>query len=233
MFFTIGAYATPRANGRSRPRSALDDGEVLSPEELDRLEARCREIPLTPNDHVAHDLMAELFDTVLDYQNRAATVRKAQEHFRIEHGGEIRTLGELQDLMERIPDDTDLAMSLWGNRHRRRARELRGLAAYFREREVTDLAALRRWAARSTQDDFVGHIKGLGPAVYQSLVMRMGVDTVKPDVHVLRFVRAAIGRPVSQDEAVAALEAIARRLGASARTLDGSIWTHEARGGRD
>jgi hypothetical protein len=205
---------------------------VLSEEELGRLEARCREIPLRPHDHVAVDLVTELFDTVLDYQNRAETVRKAQAHFRSTHGDDVRTVDELAELLERTPDDTELAASLWGNRHWRRARELRGLVAYLRERDVTDLAALRRWAAMSTQDDFVGQIKGLGPAVYRSLVMRLGVNTIKPDVHVLRFVSSAIGRRVSQDEAVAALETVARRLGTSARTLDASVWAFQARGPR-
>ncbi len=203
---------------------------MLTDDELDLLEARCREIPLTPNEHVAEDFVTELFDTVLDYQNRAKTVRKANAHFRSEHGEEVRSLDDLTDLLERTPDDTELAASLWGNLHWRRARELRGLVAYLRERSVTDLATLRRWAAGSTQDDFVGHIKGLGPAVYRSLVMRLGVDTIKPDVHVLRFVSSGIGRRVSQDEAVASLEIVARRLGTSARTLDGSIWTFQARG---
>jgi hypothetical protein len=205
---------------------------MLTDDELELLEARCREIPPRPDAHVPTDLMTELFDTVLDYQNRAETVRKAQAHFRSIHGDDVRSLDELTELIERTPDDIELAASLWGNRHWRRARELRGLVAYLRERDVTDLAALRRWAAGSTQDDFVGHIKGLGPAVYRSLVMRLGVDTIKPDVHVLRFVSSAIGRRVSQDEAVASLETVARRLGTSARILDGSIWAFQAHGPR-
>jgi hypothetical protein len=172
--------------------------------------------------------MEELFETVLDYQNRAATVAKALDHFRSEHD-DVRSFADLEAILAEHPDDEQLAETLWGNRHHRRARELRGLVAYFRERDVTDLAALRRWAAGSQQEDFVGRIKGLGPAVYRSLVMRLGVDTVKPDVHVLRFVSAAIGRVVTQDEAVVSLETIARRLGVSARTLDAGIWAFQAR----
>jgi hypothetical protein len=206
-------------------------GPMLTEDELDRLQAACREIPLTPDERVAEDFVAELFDTVLDYQNRAETVRKAQTHFRSTYGDSIRSLEDVERLLREHPDDTDLAMSLWGNRHWRRARELRGLVAFFRERDVTDLASLSGWAAGSNQADFVGHIKGLGPAVYRSLVMRLGVDTVKPDVHVLRFVAAAIGRRVSQDEAVASLEEVASRLGTSARTLDGGIWASRGRGG--
>ena len=92
---------------------------------------------------------------------------------------------------------------------------------------VTDLGALQGWAVASTADDFVGHIKGLGTAVYHGLVMRLGVETVKPDVHILRFVSDAIGRPVNELEAVEALEQVAKRLGFSARTLDWSIWEYQ------
>jgi hypothetical protein len=200
---------------------------VLSEDELDRLEAACRKVPLSARDHVAEDLMTELFVTVLDYQNRDVAVRKALDHFRAEHA-DVRSFEGLEAMLADHHDDEDLAQTLWGNRHHRRARELRGLVAYFRERDVTDLAALRMWAAASTQEEFVGHIKGLGPAVYRSLVIRLGVDTIKPDVHVLRFVSAAVGRPVTQDEAVGSLETVARRIGTSARTLDGSVWAFQA-----
>jgi hypothetical protein len=101
------------------------------------------------------------------------------------------------------------------------------LVAYFRERNVTDLDSLRAWAAGSTDEDFVGHIKGLGPTVYQWLVMRAGVETIEPDVHVLRFVTAALGRPVNERDAVSGLENVAKRLGASPRTLDWSIWEYQ------
>jgi len=130
-------------------------------------------------------------------------------------------------VLDRFPEDREgndeLAQYLWGNHHWRRAQELRGLVRYFRERNVTTLRQLRTWATKSQQEDFVGHIKGLGPAVYRSLAMRMGVDTVKPDVHVLRFVSAAIGRNATQAEAVEGLTEAAARLGVPARDLDWSV----------
>jgi len=70
----------------------------------------------------------------------------------------------------------------------------------------------------------VGHVKGLGQAIYRWLVMRLGVETVKPDVWILRFVAKCLARPVSEDEAVTSLEKIAKHLGISARRLDWSIW---------
>jgi hypothetical protein len=54
--------------------------------------------------------------------------------------------------------------------------------------------------------------------------MRLGIDTVKPDVHVMRFVRGAVGRNVSEADAIAALGEAARALGTTATRLDWSIW---------
>ena len=82
---------------------------------------------------------------------------------------------------------------------------------------------MRSWAERSKPEDFLGHIKGLGPAIYRWLVMRLGVETIKPDTHILRFVSNSIGRPVSEDEAVTALETIAGRMEWT-RVLDSNIW---------
>ena len=200
---------------------------MLTDAELDALEHAASSIPLSSFEFVADDYVLALFDTVLDYQNQAAAIQKAEDHYRVQHYREIRTLDDLEAVLERFPEDREgndeLAQYLWGNHHWRRAQELRGLVRYFRERNVTTLRRLRTWATTSQPEDFVGHIKGLGPAVYRSLAMRMGVDTVKPDVHVLRFVSAAIGRTATQAEAVEGLTEAAARLGLPARDLDWSV----------
>jgi hypothetical protein len=204
---------------------------VLSDAELDALKHESSRIALSSFEFVADDYIVALFDTVLDYQNQAAAIQKAKDHYRATHYREIRTLGGLEVVLERFADDRDgndeLAQYLWGNHHWRRAQELRGLVRYFRERNVTTLRGLRTWATKSQQEDFVGHIKGLGPAVYRSLAMRMGVDTVKPDVHVLRFVSGAIGRKATQAEAVDGLTEVATRLGVPARDLDWSVLEYQ------
>jgi hypothetical protein len=204
---------------------------VLTDAELDALEGAAATLPMRSFEFVADDYVMALFDTVLDYQNQAAAIQKAEDHYRAHHYPDIRTLDDLETVLERFPEDRDgndeLAQYLWGNHHWRRAGELRGLVTYFRERNVTTLRRLRTWATASQQEDFVGQIKGLGPAVYRSLAMRMGVDTVKPDVHVLRFVSGAIGRKANQAEAVDGLTDVAGRLGVPARDLDWSVLEHQ------
>jgi hypothetical protein len=207
---------------------------MLDDKELAKLVSRCRAVPLTENEYVATDFVVALLETVMDYQNATTTVQRAGTYFADHRWDEIRTLHDLERVLARFPADRggndELALYLWGYHHWRRAQELRGLVAYFRERNVTDLAALKAWAVASSTDDFVGHIKGLGTAVYHGLVMRLGVETVKPDVHILRFVSDAIGRPVNELEAVKALEQVAQRLDLSPRTLDWSIWEYQRAG---
>jgi len=209
----------------------LDDDRVLNARELAKLEARCRKMPLVENAYVETDFVVALLETVMDYQNATTTVQRAGGYFETHAWAEVRTLDDLERVLASFPDDREgndaLAQFLWGYHHWRRAQELRGLVAYFRARDVTDLDSLREWGTSSTAADFVGRIKGLGPTVYQGLVLRIGVDTVKPDVHLLRFVAAVVGRPVKEDETVAGLEEVARRLEVSARTLDWSIWEYQ------
>jgi hypothetical protein len=96
---------------------------------------------------------------------------------------------------------------------------------------VVDQESLRAWTARSTfKGDFEGKVKGLGIAVYQWLVMRQGVDTVKPDVHVRRFAEGAVGRPLGDSDVVEVVTRAAHHLGKKAYELDWAIW-EAGRGG--
>src|SRR4029079_8518116 len=113
----------------------------------------------------------------------------------------------------------------WGYRLWTRAQQLRGLAAYFRSIGVVDEASLRDWAhRRAFRADFEGRVKGLGRAVYESLVMRQGVDSVKPDVHVRRFAEAAVGVRVNDVALVDVVSRAAAQLGLKATELDLRIW---------
>jgi hypothetical protein len=62
------------------------------------------------------------------------------------------------------------------------------------------------------EKDFKGRAPNLAFAAFKWLVKRMGVDTIKPDVHVLAFVEATLGFPLSDTAAVAILEKVARDL---------------------
>ena len=206
---------------------------MLAEPDLDRLVAACRRLPATQADFLhVDDLVTNLLLTVLDLQLQTATVERALAHYRAKRWDAVRSMQDLQALLDRFPDDqagnTALAEHLWGYRLWTRAGLLRGLVQYFAARGVRSQADLAAWAASSEYErDFAGQVKGLGLAAYSSLVMRQGVETIKPDVHVLRFVATVLGRPLAPAEAVTALQEVARVLGLKAYELDWRIWEHQ------
>jgi hypothetical protein len=134
----------------------------------------------------------------------------------------------LSDFPDTSAGNRAAAQYLWGNNYWPRIQWLRGLAAFLREENLTSQEALKEWAVSCDFDrDFAGRVKHLGIAACQWLRMRLGVDTVKPDVHMHRFVTRAIGRKLSDSGVVAVIEEVARRLGMRARTLDHAIWEAE------
>jgi hypothetical protein len=210
----------------------------LTEDEIARLTEACRSLPTGPWEHEETDYITNVMMTVLDLQMNTVTVERALQYYRDHRWDEIRTLDELAAVLDRYPDDKEgnleLATYLWGYNLWTRAGRLRPLAAFLAEDQLRTEDELRAWARRSDyQGDFAGRVPGLGPAAYQSLLMRLGVDTVKPDVHVRRFVEETLGRPVNDAELVLAVTEAARRLGRPARDLDGAIWEHGALGGAD
>jgi hypothetical protein len=166
--------------------------------------------------------------TVLDLQLRNVIVNNAIEHYRKHCLNQVRDLDDLEGFLSRYADDADgnraAAVDLWGYRYGDRLHRLRGLAAWTRRAGLVDQEQLRRWAHRSDfRRDFERQTKGLGIAAYCGLVMRLGVDTVKPDVWTHRFVLGAIGRNVD-DVTLVRITAVARQAGRSPREVDAGIW---------
>jgi hypothetical protein len=109
---------------------------------------------------------------------------------------------------------------------------LRGLVPFVAGLGVDDQEGLRSWAAQAEfARDFEGRVRGLGRAVFQGLLMRLGVDTVKPDVHLRRFTEGVLGRRLRDDEVVAVVVGAARQLGVRAGDLDWAIWEHQRAAG--
>ena len=208
----------------------IDEGDV------DRVAAAGAGIPPASSAYLEEDFVMNLFETVLDYMLQTTVVVTALTYFRTNRWEEIRTLEDLELTLARYPDDqtgnTALAIHLWGYKLWTRAHQLRDLARYFASIGVVDQASLRSWAHNSDfRRDFEGRVKGLGPAVYQWLVMRQGVDTVKPDVHLHRFAEHAVGRPLSDSDVVAVVSRAAAELGIKAYEFDWRIWEASRGGG--
>jgi hypothetical protein len=208
---------------------------VAAETDIEKLVVAGRELPPALSSYLEEDFVMNLLETVLDYMLQTTVVVAALEYFRTNRWKDIRTLDDLDAVLARYPGDqhgnTALAVHLWGYRLWTRAQQLRDLASYFRSIGVVDRETLKAWAHTSEfKRDFSGRVKGLGPAVYQWLVMRQGVDTVKPDVHVRRFAETAVGRTLGDQEVIDLVSQAARRLGIKAYEFDWRIW-EASRGG--
>jgi len=201
---------------------------VIGDDDIERIIAACVGLPEPSGDYVIDDFLVNLVATVVDFQTHTTAVERAIAHFEEQVRPELDDVYDLVELMNRWPDteegNTALALHLWGYRMWTRAQMLRGLVDYFLSIGVDDQDQLRAWARQATFADFEGKVRGLGQAVFQWLVMRQGVETVKPDVHVHRFVAAILGRGVSDKDAVEVVTAAAERLGRSVIRLDWAIW---------
>jgi hypothetical protein len=187
----------------------------------------CKELPQARGNYHRDDYVINLLLTVLDYQNKRPTIEKSITHFRNHHGKSIYSHESLRAFLNAHPDDREAAQKLWGNNHWKRLHQLRDLLEFFAglPEPVTDNDSLRRWAERSDfEKDFRGKVKGLGFAIYKWLTMRVGVNTIKPDIHIHRFLEKAAGRRLSDREAIAVLETVAREIDRKAYELDWSIW---------
>jgi len=242
-FGTISAFDITRRNahevqhhlmdiGKGSPRR--EAGEALSGfgADVDRLVGEARKLPPAKGNYLVDDLVTNLLATVVDFQMDTTAVESAMRFYELNLRQRVRTLRDLQSLMDSYPNDrignTALAQVLWGYDLWTRAEMLRGLVTFFDSIGVRDQGALRQWAQNAEfKRDFEGRVFGLGPAVFQWLVMRQGVETVKPDVHVRRFAERALGRRLDDDEVVKMVTLAAEELGMKAYELDWAIWEHE------
>jgi hypothetical protein len=202
---------------------------MFSVDDIDTLVTRCRNLPPAIENYLVDDFVENMLLTVLDFQMHTTAVRKAHLHFKAERQASIGTFHELLAVLQQFPDDqegnTQLALHLWGYKLWTRVAMLRRLLEFFESIDVVSQDGLREWAAKSSfERDFRGRVRGLGYAVYKWLVIRQGVETVKPDVHIRRFVEQTLGRTISDEDAVGVLEQVAHRLGLKAYELDWRIW---------
>jgi len=209
---------------------------MLSTTNLLRVARAAAKVPIVSEARVDDNLGTCLVTTVVDFQMHATAVSRALAHFENDPAHRASTLGEFERLIIRYPNtkrgNEKLAQDLLGYAMWTRMGLLRALVRFLLDEGVGDLTALRAWAERSDfRRDFQGRVQytaagrtfGLGPAVYSWLVMRVGIETLKPDERLHRFVETAIGHRASDSDVASAIAAAAAGLGTSPRQLHWSI----------
>lgn len=206
---------------------------ALTELELDRLSRACKKLP-RGRDYRVHDYVPNVLNTVLDFQMDSAVVGASMRHFEEHHA--IKSHRKLAALLSTYPNtktgNSKLAQTLWGYNHWTRAKFLRKLLREFGVRGIRGQASLKRWFTDANIESdvkcqFRTREHSIGIALFHWLQLRLGVDTVKPDVHIRKYVSTAVGRAVSPEDAVAGLLIVAKRLRRKAHRFDAAIWHHQ------
>jgi hypothetical protein len=207
---------------------------ALTPQEKTRILIACVDLPVVHRVPRFPDYMRDLMATVLDFYMRSEAVIKSIGYFRdhVQNQNNIHTHERLTEIMSGFADtregDVEASQFLWNNNHWKRARLLRRLLAYLSSIGVTDQVQLHAWARKASfEQDFQGKVPGLGLAVFQWLLIRCGVQTVKPDVWVFRFAQRVLGRKLSDKVTVSLFNELAPLVDTSMIKLDATIWTFE------
>jgi hypothetical protein len=146
----------------------------------------------------------------------------------------IQTLGGLRELIESHSSLLALSVQELNYRDERRAETLLGLIKYLivvqgQHEGATEAERLGWWARSAKPEDAwsVG-VRGFGLAGFQYLRMLFGAQTVKPDIHIRRFVSETIGRAASDIEAIRLIELAAQSIGRPIAAVDYAVWTQRS-----
>jgi hypothetical protein len=148
----------------------------------------------------------------------------------------ITTLEGLLKLIQSYPTPLDFSVKELNYRDERRAATLVGvlkalLQAQKAFKHSEETSRLKAWAHSVKPTDYAEFgVRGFGLSGFQYLRMLFGVQTVKPDVHICRFVSDAVGRRVGDEEALVLMEAAGEELDWPLSRLDYAIWDRAARG---
>jgi hypothetical protein len=206
---------------------------ALTKREIQKLRTQCNKLEDGP-DYRMNDYVRNLLNTVLDFRINVATVESSMRHYEEHHG--YRTHKNMKKFIEEYPNtktgNKELAYSLWGNNHWTRAKFLRKFIIEFEKRGIKGQKSLQKWIANADfEEDIKSQFKtkehSIGIALYQWLRLRLGIDTVKPDVHIVNFVATAVERKVTPKEALESLLIVAEQTERKASLLDAAIWHYQ------
>jgi hypothetical protein len=148
---------------------------------------------------------------------------------------EVVELTHLQELLDQYPQVGGFCSERLNYNDIRREKTLRGVVEHLLAVQAghtgeSEWERLQAWAASVHPSDHkIVAVRGFGLSGFQYMRMLLGVQTTKPDVHVIRFVSKAVGHKVNDVAALTLLEDAAEKAGLPLREVDGAIWNTGAR----
>lgn len=178
-----------------------------------------------------------ILDCVLSLNRRYYSFCEPRlDRFKASHP-EVQAVGDLLRLIESYPTPLQFSVEELDYRDAGRAETLAGVCRYMDQVQRvlpgdTEMLRLHLWACAVTPEDYEQPgVRGFGLAGFQYLRMLFNAATAKPDVHICRFVRDAVGHKIDDASALTLLEIAAKRLGWSLLALDNEVWELQARSG--
>ena len=178
---------------------------------------------------------SKVIDCVLSLRRRYDSfVVPRLDSFETSHPG-VHTVRALARLINSYSSPGTFMERVLNYRDPARAQTLSGVVTSLvdlldQDANASEDDVLTRWANEARPADYrTVAVRGFGLAGYQYLRMLFGANTTKPDVHICRFVRNAVNRPVTDLAALEILERAAPLAGVKLRDLDTTIWEASAR----
>jgi hypothetical protein len=151
------------------------------------------------------------------------------QRFTAEHPG-VQSCADLRALIDSYASSAAFLDAVLDMRSEKRASMLSGVVDYLLDIQhrfdaKDEAGRLALWAQWARPGDYLAvNVRGFGLAGFQYLRMLFGADTVKPDVHIIRYASEALGAKITDVRAVYIIERAGELLGEPVRAIDVALW---------
>ena len=177
---------------------------------------------------------AKVLDCVLSLRKRYRSVVEPRVKGFVEKHPQVASCGDLRALIESHASPEVFVAEELDMRSPKKAAIIIAVLDHLidiqrRFEGASEDERLTAWARWCRPGDFSAlDIPHFGLAGFQYLRMLFGADTVKPDVHIIRYVESAIDRKTSDIRAVYLVERAGEMLNQPVRHVDVAIWSERA-----
>lgn len=89
----------------------------------------------------------------------------------------------------------------------------------------SEILLLRKWATDlDLKNNDLIKIKGIGIASVQYLRILLGIDTVKPDIHIKKSIKNIYDKNLSDTATIKFIEKVSMEMGLNTRMIDAFVW---------